>query len=152
MTDRVCFGAAVQPLVRGRATCRILRLPADVARSFAAFGARRAGGEIAGHPVNLALSRAPEGDGLLHWAGKGLPDRLGTKPGPRLDLRLRAAAPDAADAPADLQNALRRAGQTEAWQRLTPGKKRGALYRTDTARTEATRARFSARIVNGQSE
>jgi len=108
MTDRVCFGAAVQPLVRGRATCRILRLPADVARSFAAFGARRAGGEIAGHPVNLALSRAPEGDGLLLWVGKGLPDRLGAKPGPRLDLRLRAAAPDAADAPADLQNALRR--------------------------------------------
>ncbi len=152
MTDRVCLGAAAEPLVRRRATCRILRLPAYLAWSFAAFVARRAGGEIAGHPVNLALSRAPEGDGLLLWAGKGVPDRLGAKPAPRLDLRLRAAAPDAADAPADLQNALRRAGQTEAWQRLTPGKKRGARYRTDTARTDATRARRSARIVKGQSE
>jgi acyl transferase domain-containing protein len=152
MNDWVCFEAAVEPLVWGRATYTILRLPPDVARSFAAVGARRVEGEIAEHPVNLALSRAPAVDGLFLWAGKSLLDRLGAKPGQRLDVRLRAAAQDAVDTPADMQAALRSAGKTDAWQRLTPGKKRGALYQIDTAKTETTRARRIAAIIEGLTE
>jgi hypothetical protein len=152
MTCWVCFEAAVEPLVRGRATFTILRLPPDVARSFTAVGASRVEGEIAEHPVNLALSRAPEVDGLFLWAGQSLLNRLGAKPGERLELRLRAAPPDAVDTPADLEAALRRAGKTDAWQRLSPGKKRGVLYQIDTAKTEATRARRIAAIIEGLTE
>jgi hypothetical protein len=152
MTDWVCFEAAVEPLVWGRATFTILRLPPEVAQVLQEAGARRVEGEIAEHPVNLALSRAPEVDGVFLWAGKSLLDRLGAKPGERLEVRLRAAPPDAVDTPKDVEAALHRAGKTAAWQRLTPGKKRAALYQIDTAKTGATRAKRIAAIIEGLTE
>jgi uncharacterized protein YdeI (YjbR/CyaY-like superfamily) len=83
------------------------------------------------------------------WAGKILLDRLGAKPGERPEVRLRAAPPGAVDTPADVEAALRRAGKTDAWQRLTPGKKRGTLYQIDTANTGATRIKRIATMFEG---
>jgi hypothetical protein len=152
MTGRVCFEAVVEPLVRGRTTYSILRLPPEVAQVLQASGARRVEGEIAEHPVNLALSRTPEVDGVFLWAGKSLLDRLGAQPGERLEVRLRAAPPGAVDTPGDVAAALRRAGKTDAWQCLTPGKKRAALYHIDTAKTGATRAKRIAAMIEGLTE
>ena len=56
MTDWVTFEGRVVPLTWGRATYTILSLPEDVVQALG--NCRRAGGEIAEHPVNLALSRA----------------------------------------------------------------------------------------------
>ena len=152
MTDRVCFEAAAGPLVRGPATFTILRLPPDAARGLQAAGSQRVEGEIAGHPVNLALARAPEIDGVFLWAGQSLLDRLGAKPGARLQVRLRPAPPDAVDTPEDVGTALRRAGKTGIWQRLTPGRIRGLIHRIPPAKTEPTRANHSAAINEGLTE
>jgi hypothetical protein len=152
MSDWICFDAAVEPLVWGRATFTILRLPPEVAQALQAAGARRVEGEIAEHPVNLALSRAPEVDGVFLWAGKSLLDRLGAQPGEQLEVRLRPAPPDAVDTPEDVEAALRRAAKTDAWQRLTPGKKRAALYQIETAKTGATRAKRIATMIEGLTE
>jgi len=152
MTDRVCFEAEAKPLVRGLATFTILRLPPEAARTLQAAGAQRVEGDIAGHPVNLALARAPEIDGAVLWAGQSLLDRLGAKPGARLQVRLRPAPPDAVDTPEDVETALIRAGKTGIWQRLTPGRKRGLIHQITPAKTEPTRAKRSAAIIEGLTE
>ena len=152
MTDRVCFEAAAEPLVRGLATFAILRLPPEAARRLQAAGEKRVEGEIAGHPVNLALARTPEIDGVVLWAGQSLPDRLGANPGARLQVRLRPAPPDAVDTPEDVETALCRAGKTGIWQRLTPGQTRGLIHRIPPAKTEPTRANHSAAINEGLTE
>jgi uncharacterized protein YdeI (YjbR/CyaY-like superfamily) len=48
-----------------------------------------------------------------------------------------------------VEAALRRAGKKEAWQRLTPGNKRGALYQIVSARTGATRIKCLATMIEG---
>ena len=149
MSDRVCFQAAVEPLVWGRAAFALLRLLPEGARVMQAAGTKRVEGKIAEHPGNLTLLRAPEVDGVFLWAGKSLLDRLGAKPGERPEVRRRAAPPGAVDTPEGVEAALRRAGKTDAWQRLTPGKKRGALYQIDTARTGATRIKRIATMIEG---
>jgi len=149
MSDRVCFQAAVEPLVWGRAAFALLRLLPEGARVMQAAGTKRVEGKIAEHPGNLTLLRAPEVDGVFLWAGKSLLDRLGAKPGERPEVRRCAAPPGAVDTPEGVEAALRRAGKTDAWQRLTPGKKRGALYQIDTARTGATRIKRIATMIEG---
>jgi len=149
MSDRVCFQAAVEPLVWGRAAFALLRLLPEGARVMQAAGTKRVEGKIAEHPGNLTLLRAPEVDGVFLWAGKSLLDRLGAKPGERPEVRRRAAPPGAVDTPEGVEAALRRAGKTDAWQRLTPGKKRGALCQIDTARTGATRIKCLATMIEG---
>jgi hypothetical protein len=152
MTDRVCFEAQAEPLVRGLATFTILRLPPDAARTLRAAEAQRVEGEIAAHPLNLALARAPGIDGVVLWAGQSLLDRLGAKPGTRRQVRLRPAPPDAVDTPEDVETALCRAGKTGIWQRLTPGRKRGLIHQITPAKTEPTRAKRSATIIEGLTE
>jgi hypothetical protein len=152
MTDWVCFEASVEPLVRGRNTYAVLRLPPGAARILQAARAGRVGGEIAGQPVNLALSRAPQGDGLFPWAGQTLLDSLGAKPGVQPEVRPRPAPTDAVDTPEDVEVALRRSGQAEAWQRLTPGQQRGLLHQINTAKTGQTRTRRSATFLKGLTE
>ena len=152
MSESIQFEAAIEPLIWGRATYTILRLPPDVARLLEVVAAMRVEGEIAEQPVNLALSRAPAVDGVFLWAGQSLLDRLGVKPGERLEVRLRPAPPDAVDTPEDVEAALRRAGTTDAWHRLTPGRRRGLLYQINTAKTETTRAKRLAAIIEGLTE
>jgi hypothetical protein len=147
MTDWQSFEGRVEPLVWGRATYTILRLPDDTAAALAAAGARRVEGEINDHPVNLALSRAPVVEGVFLWAGQSLLDRIGIAPGEPLEVRLRPAPDDAVDLPPDLAAALRRAGLTDTWEALSPGRRRGLLYRIDSARKAATRDKRIAALV-----
>jgi Bacteriocin-protection, YdeI or OmpD-Associated/Domain of unknown function (DUF1905) len=149
MSEWQAFEGAVEPLVWGRATYTILRVPAEVAATFRAAGAARVEGEIAEHPVNLALSRAPVVEGSFLWAGQSLLDRIGIVPGDRIEVRLRPARSDVVDIPDDLAAALRSADRTAGWQALTLGRRRGLIYRIASAKTAATRSRRIAEVIEG---
>lgn len=139
MTDWVSFEGIVEPVVWGKATYTVLRLPeAAVA---ALDGAKRVEGEINEHWVNLALSRAPVVDGVFLWAGATLLDRVGIAPGETVEVRLRKSPDNQVDTPDDVAAALRAADRTAVWDALTAGKRRGMLYQIGTAKTAATRAK-----------
>lgn len=146
MTGWVAFEGRVEPLTWGRATYTILRLPDDVLRSLGKT--RRVEGEIAEHPVNLALSRAPVVEGVFLWTGQSLLDRIGIQPGEPVEVRLRPAPDDRVDLDPDIEAALRAGGVMAAWEALTPGKRRGLLYQVATARTEPTRLKRIQRLVD----
>lgn len=147
MTDWTTFEAAVEPLIWGRATYTILRLPPEAAAELLAKGAKRVEGEINDHPVNLALSRAPVVEGVFLWAGQSLLDRVGITPGEMLDIRLRPAPADQVDTPDDVVAALRAADKTALWEALSAGKRRGMLYQVETAKTAPTRAKRIAALI-----
>jgi hypothetical protein len=137
MSEFVTFEGRIEPLVWGKATYTIIRLPTDV---LAALGpTRRVEGEIAEHPVNLAPTRAPVIDGAFLWAGQSLLERLGIAPGDCVEVRLRPAPDDRVDLPDDVAASLRASGRIAVWDALSPGKRRGLLYKIDTAKTDATR-------------
>ena len=145
MTDWVTFEGRVEPLTWGRSTYTILRLP-DAA--IQALGkTRRVEGEIADHPVNLALSRAPVVDGVFLWTGQSLLDRIGIQPGEPVEVRLLPASDDRVDLDPDIEAALRAGGVLDQWESLTPGKRRGLLYQIATAKTDPTRLKRIQRLV-----
>lgn len=145
MNDWVAFEGRVEPLTWGRTTYTILRLPDGALRDLGPC--RRVEGEIAEHPVNLALSRAPGVEGVFLWTGQSLLDRLGIQPGEPVEIRLRPAPDDRVDLDPDIEAALRRDGVLPAWESLTPGRRRGLLYRIATAKTDATRQKRIQRLV-----
>lgn len=149
MDDWIEFEGHIEPVILGKATYTILRLPSDAADRLVASGARRVYGEINDHPVNLALSRAPVVDGVFLWAGASLLDQIGTRPGEALDIRLRPAPDDRVDVPEDVLHALRAAGRVAEWEALTPGKRRGLLYQVQTAKTAPTRTKRIATLIDG---
>jgi hypothetical protein len=145
MTGWVTFEGRVEPLTWGRSTYTILRLP-DAATE--ALGkTRRVEGEIAEHPVNLALSRAPVVDGAFLWTGQSLIDRIGIQPGEPVEVRLRPAPDDRVDLDPDVEAALRAGGILDRWENLTPGKRRGLLYQIATTKSEPTRQKRIQRLV-----
>ncbi|ROU02720.1 YdeI/OmpD-associated family protein [Histidinibacterium lentulum] len=148
MDDYIRFEGRIEPLVWGPRTYTVLPLPEEVARALADAGARRVEGEIADHPVNLALSRAPVTPHTFLWTGKSLLDALGVAPGEVVEVRLRPAPDDAVDLPDDVAAALRAAGRTAAWEALTPGRRRAALYTIATAKRADTRARRIAALLD----
>lgn len=139
MSDYVPFEAVIEPMVWGNATYTVVRLPEAVLDRIGPT--KRVEGEFADHPVNLAIARAPVIDGAFLWAGRSLIERIGVAPGERFEARLRAVASDVVEVPADVTRALRSAGVTEAWEALTPGQKRRALYQIESAKRADTRAR-----------
>jgi hypothetical protein len=141
----VTFEGRVEPLIWGRSTYTVLRLPDAVADGLGPC--RRVEGEIAEHPVNLALSRAPVVEGVFLWAGQSLLDRIGIAPGELVEVRLRPAPDDRVDLDPDIEAALRSAGVMERWDAMTPGKRRGLLYQVATAKTEKTRLTRIAKLV-----
>lgn len=139
------FEAVVEPMVWGRSTYTIIRLPERV---LAALGpARRVEGEINDFPVNLAVTKAPVVDGAFLWAGKSLLDRVGIAPGQRLEVRLRPVSDDVVEVADDVLAALRSAKVLSKWKALSPGKQRGLLYQVDSAKTAATRTKRIAALV-----
>ena len=147
MSDWVSFEAVVEPVVWGKATYTLLRLPDWAVEALGA--AKRVEGEINEHWVNLALSRAPVVEGVFLWAGQSLLDRLGIVPGEPLEVRLRPAPDDQVDTPEDVAAALRAAGMTAIWEGLTAGKRRGMLYQIGTAKTAPTRAKRIDAMIQG---
>jgi hypothetical protein len=146
MTGWVTFEASVEPLAWGRSTYTILRLPEPVVHALGKT--RRVEGEIAEHPVNLALTRAPVVDGVFLWAGQTLLDRIGIAPGEPVEVRLRPAPDDQVDLDADIAAALRAAGVLDRWEAMTPGKRRGMLYQITTAKTDRTRRTRITKLID----
>lgn len=150
MSDFVTFTARVEPLVWGKSTYTILRLPPDVAAAL--HPAKRVGGEVNDHPVNLALTRAPVVEGVFLWAGQSLLDRVGITPGEPVEVRLRPAPDDRVDTPDDIAAALRASGASAAWDALTHGKRRGLIYQISTAKTDATRSKRTLALTRTLTE
>jgi hypothetical protein len=147
MSGYITFDAVIEPIDWGGTTYTIVRLPPAVA---AALGpARRVEGEFAEHPVNLAITRGPAEviEGPFLWAGRSLMDRTGLAPGTVFEARLRPAPEDGVEVPGDVALALRSGGVLDAWEALTPGKRRGLLYKIDTAKRAETRAARIAALV-----
>jgi hypothetical protein len=149
VTGWVTFEGRVEPLVWGRSTYTILRLPAEVVEALGKC--RRVEGEIAEHPVNLALSRAPVVEGVFLWAGQSLLERIGIVPGELVEIRLRPASDDHVDLDPDIDAALRLGGVFDKWEALTAGKRRGLLYQIATAKTERTRRTRIAKLIDALS-
>lgn len=145
MTDWVSFEARIEPLTWGRATYTILRLPDNVVTALGKC--RRVEGEIADHPVNFALTRAPVVEGVFLWAGSSLLDRIGITSGELIDIRLRPAPDDRVDLDPDIEAAIRASGRLAQWEALTPGKRRGLLYQIATAKTDPTRSKRIAKLI-----
>lgn len=147
MTDYINFEGKVVSIQWGDSTYTVLPLPDEVTAAFTAQGAKRVEGEFNDHPVNLALTKAPVIDQTFIWAGKSLLQACGITPGEQIDVRLRKADPNEVDLPADLTNAIRSAGLSDAWSALTPGKQRGLLYRVKTAKRAETRTKRIAELL-----
>ncbi len=147
MSDYVTFEAHITPMRWGEAIYTVVPLPSDVLHALGST--RRVEGEFNDHPVNLAISKAPADviETPFLWAGKSLLDRIGLEPGEVFEARLRPAPDDAVDVPTDVTNALRSAGLTDAWEAMTPGKKRSALYPVETAKRPETRAKRIAKLL-----
>lgn len=150
MNDYVTFEAAVEPMIWGRATYTVFRVPEAVLTVLGRT--RRVEGEIAEHPVNLALSRAPVFDGVFLWAGQSLLDRIGIDPKERVELRLRPAPDDLVDLPDDINHALIAQDQLTVWETLTAGKRRGLIHQVTSAKTDATRQKRIAKLLQGLKE
>lgn len=147
MSDYVSFEARILPMTWGDKVYTIVPLPEAVV---AALGStRRVEGEFDDHPVNLAITTAPVDvfDTPFLWAGKSLLQRTGLAPGEAFEARLRPAPDDTVEVPADIVNALRSGGVIDAWEVLSPGKKRGLLYQIETAKRAETRAGRISKLV-----
>jgi len=145
MTDYITFEGAVEPMEWGASVYTVLRIPTEVLDALGPT--KRVEGEINDHPVNFALNKAPVIDGVFVWTGKSVLKNIGIEPGERIEIRLRPASDDAVDVPPDVINALRSAGQTEAWDALTPGKKRGLLHQVNSAKRAETRIKRIAKLL-----
>jgi Bacteriocin-protection, YdeI or OmpD-Associated len=145
MTGWVTFEGRVVPLTWGRATYTILPIPEAIVTALGKT--RRVEGEIAEHPVNLAFAGAPVVEGVFLWTGQSLLDRIGIQPGEPVEVRLRPAPDDRVDLDPDIEAALRSGGLLDQWEALTPGRRRGMLYQIATAKTDATRDRRIAKLI-----
>ncbi|MEM6823911.1 MAG: YdeI/OmpD-associated family protein [Pseudomonadota bacterium] len=139
VAEYVAFEGTVEPMPWGDKTYTVLPVPHEVVARLG--DTKRVEGEIADHPVNLALSRAPVIEGVFLWTGRALLERIGIDPGEQVEVRLRAAPADAVEIPGDLRNALLRTNSIGLWEALSPGKRRGALHQVVSAKRPETRAR-----------
>jgi hypothetical protein len=148
VTAYVTFEGRIEPLVWGNSTYTILRLPPHIADDLAKGGTKRVEGELAEHPINLALSRGAGVEGVFLWAGQSLLDRTGLLVGRIVEVRLRPAPDDLVDTPEDVLTALHQGDALAQWGCLTPGKQRGMIYKIITAKTDGTRAKRIAALVS----
>lgn len=148
MTEYLAFEGRIEPLVLGNSTYTILRLPPQIADDLAKRGTKRVEGELAEHPINLALSRGAGVEGVFLWAGQSLLDRTSLFVGKVVEVRLRPAPDDLVDTPEDVLTALHQGDALARWGCLTPGKQRGLIYKISTAKTEPSRAKLITAMIS----
>ncbi|MEL7346031.1 MAG: YdeI/OmpD-associated family protein [Pseudomonadota bacterium] len=148
MSDYVTFEGQITPMEWGDSVYTVLPLPDDVVT---ALNCTRVEGEIADHPVNLAITRAPVIDSAFLWTGKSLLGKIGIMPGDIVDIRLRPADPNFVDVAPDIISALRAAGKISDWDALTPGKQRAQVHQIETAKRAETRTKRIAALIEALS-
>ena len=141
------FEARIVPLRWGEATYTILPLPTEVMEALG--HPKRVEGEIGEHPVNMGVARADPAvlEGPFLYAGKAFLAEAGIEPGEAVEVRLRPADPDAVEMPEGLEAVIRGAGLLEAWEALSPGKRRGLVHPVRTAKRAETRERRVAALL-----
>jgi hypothetical protein len=127
----------------------VVFLPREVASDlpFDRHPQLRIEGELADIPVKGAFIPAGDGRHYLIVAPETL-KAAGIVAGDAVEVRFRVADQDAVDVPSDLLLALSlhlEAGQ--AWQALTPGRRRGLAVHVDAAKTVATREKRVAAVL-----
>lgn len=142
------FDAVLEPLVWGRSTYVVLRLPDEVVEAAATVGTRRVAGTVDDVAVNLAVTRADVIDTPFLWAGAGLRRRLGAGAGEVVRCRLDPVDPDHVPVPDDVIEALAAAGVEGAFLTLRPAERRTRLVPVDDAARPETRARRIAELVS----
>lgn len=107
----------------------------------------RMSGEINEYPVSGAWQPS-RGRWYLMLNKKLLRDG-GFQIGDEVEVRFRVEDQDAVDVPEALRQALAASETaTAAWNELTPGKQRGLAYQVASARTEPTRRRRVAAVLD----
>ncbi|MEI5583781.1 MULTISPECIES: YdeI/OmpD-associated family protein [unclassified Agromyces] len=146
--DETEFVAPVEPVVWGRSTYTVIRIPEELAEAARDAGTRRLEGTIEGAAVSLAVTRAPVVDGPFVWAGRFLLRRIGAEAGAPVECRLRPAHDDDVLVPADVAARLADAGVLERWEGLPPSDRRRRLYPIESAGRPETRARRLQALVD----
>lgn len=147
MSDWVQFEGHVTPMEWGTSVYTVLPLPDQIVAKLG--NPKRVEGEIADHPINLAVTRAPVIDTAYLWTGKSLLSEIGIEPGEPVDVRLRPADPNVVETPPEIATALREADCTAAWEALSPGKRRGLIHTVETAKRAETKAKRIAALLEG---
>lgn len=149
MSDRVRFDAVVEPLVWGKNTYAIIRVPTELVDAAARWPTRRIDGAIDGLSLNLGLNKADPDvlTGTFVYVGASLQRRLGVTPGDLVSCDFAPADPDVVPLPADVAEALENAECMSVWERKRAAERRQLLVPIDSAVRETTRAARIARLV-----
>lgn len=139
--------AAVEPLVWGRSTYRVIRLPGELVDAAAAAHTRRVSGWVDQVEVNLGVNRADVLPDAFAYCGDALLRRLGVRVGDAVQLRLRPADPDAVLVADDVRAALGDAGAWDAFTARRPAEQRRLLQPVEDAAREETRQRRVQALV-----
>ncbi len=150
MSDYLTFEAAIEPMVWGRNTYTVLPLPEEIVEELGR--PKRVEGELADHPINLAVTRGPRLDTAFLYTGKALLTAAQITTGELINVRLRAADPDFVEVPDDLALALRQAALSDIWEGLTPGKRRGLIVPVETAKRAETRSNRIQKLLTALQE
>lgn len=141
------FDAILEPLVWGRSTYVVVRLPEALVDAATAVGTRRVAGTVDDVEVNLAITRADVIQHPFLWAGAGLRRRLGSVAGDVVTCRLAPVDPDHVPVPPDVLADLEQAGVWAAFAALRPAARRQRLVPVEDAARPATRERRVADLV-----
>ena len=145
------FDALVEPLVWGRSTYVILRLPEALASAAAEVGTRRAEGVLEGPTtelaVNVGINRADVVTEPFLYVGRPLARRLGVRVGDVVHGSLRPVDPELVPVDDDVVAALTDAGVLGAFEARRPAQRRQLLMPIDAAATETTRRKRLTALI-----
>ena len=147
MGEWLSFTGRITPIEWGKSTYTVLSIPDDIADELRLLGAKRVDVELNDHPFNMALTKSPAISGTFIYTGKTILRAAEISPGQEVDVRLRKADPDLVDVPNDVVSAIRSNALSDAWSKLTPGKKRGLLHTVETTKRAETRAKRIAQLI-----
>lgn len=144
------FESKVELLDYGRMAYRIAKLPPAVVRQLPLADQPRLRfvGQINGHPHKGAILPAGDGSHYIILSRQTLKACHAVE-GDRIMVEFQLDAPDSVDVPAELQAALERNRcAQDAWNELTPGKRRGFAHMVNSAKLPATKRKRVEEIVD----
>ncbi|MEL7254043.1 MAG: YdeI/OmpD-associated family protein [Pseudomonadota bacterium] len=147
MDEWITFEGQVVPMEWGKSAYTVLPLPGGVSDALDAQGVKRVDVELNDCPFNMALTKASVIDQVFVYTGKKVLAEAGIEPGELIDVRMRKADQGAVDVPNDLLLAVRQGGVMEAWEALTPGRKRALVHTVVSAKREETRCGRLAKLI-----